>query len=328
MIHRQNYLDVRTYLRYVDHVLQNDPSTVKRTRAHLRHLLEWADATPFPKARTIDPTFPTYLVQHQDDRHAKTLAPASIAKALANARQFFAFARLEWSLRYKTISESWIETLQPPRQVRASARLPVRQFWSFEDACKVAAVSTETLREARGQVAVCMLFLSGMRADALATLPIHCVDLEHQAVLQLPEFGVRTKNSKAAITYLLTIPVLQEVVNRWQTRLMESDQPRTSLWYATLSTDGMRFTVTSQAFENRREIISKDIRLICQKAGVSYLSPHKLRHGHSVYALKRARDMGQLKAISQNLMHESVVTTDQIYGKLLNDDVQQIITSL
>jgi hypothetical protein len=38
--------------------------------------------------------------------------------------------------------------------------------------------------------------------------------------------------------------------------------------------------------------------------------------------------MAQLKAISQNIMHESVVTTDQIYGRLIDDDVQAIISGL
>ena len=35
-----------------------------------------------------------------------------------------------------------------------------------------------------------------------------------------------------------------------------------------------------------------------------------------------------LKAVSQNIMHKSLVTTDQIYGNLVNDDVQKIILSL
>ena len=86
--------------------------------------------------------------------------------------------------------------------------------------------------------------------------------------------------------------------------------------------------VTKHAFTGRHNIIAKDIQLICKKANVDYLSPHKLRHGHAVYALKRASNMAQLKAISQNIMHESVVTTDQIYGRLIDDDVQQIISKL
>ena len=39
-------------------------------------------------------------------------------------------------------------------------------------------------------------------------------------------------------------------------------------------------------------------------------------------------DLAQLKAVSQNSMHASIVTTDQIYGKLVNDDVLDIISSL
>jgi site-specific recombinase XerD len=328
MIHRQNYLDVRAYLDHIQRVRQNDPATVKRARGHLRHLLEWADHHPFVKARLVDPTFPSYVLTARADGQARTLAPVSIAKCLANARQFFTFARAEWPLRYKPISESWIELLQPPRHVRMDSRLPVREFWTLDNVHKIVAVSTETLREERGKVAVCMLFLSGMRADALASIPIACVDLDRKAIYQLPERGVRTKNRKAAITYLLHIPELLEVIKRWEALLSTFHLPPSTLWYATLSTDGMQFTPTSQAFTGRNNVIQRDIKLICKKADVPYLSPHKLRHGHTVYALKRAQNVAQLKAISQNIMHKSLVTTDQIYGKLLNDDVQEIIASL
>lgn len=328
MIHRQNYLDVHAYLDHIERVRQNDPSTVKRARGHLRHLLQWADATPFPRARAIDPTFPAYLLTARADGKPQTLAPASITKCLTNARQFFDFARLEWPVRYKALSLSWIELLQPPRQVRTASRLPVHEFWALADVLKVAAVSTATLREERGKVAACMLYLSGMRADALASLPINCVDLAQQSIRQLPELGVRTKNRKAAITYLLRIPELQTVIQSWNNLLATFRLPPSALWYATLSRDGMSLTSTSSAFIGRHNAVTKDLRLICAKANVPYLSSHKLRHGHTVYALKRAHDMAQLKAISQNIMHESVVTTDQIYGRLINNDVQELITAL
>ncbi|MDL1909684.1 site-specific integrase [Chloroflexi bacterium CFX6] len=342
MIHRQNWLDVRAYLHHIERVRQNDPQTVKRARGHLRHLLEWADETPFAKSRNIDPTFPAYLLAVRKSPSLFStengeglgvgqgvgLSPASITKCLANARQFFDFARSEWTLRYKPISASWIELLQPPRSVRQDSRLPVRQFWQLDDVMKVSAVATETLREERGKVAVCILFLSGMRADALASLPISCVDLADRTIYQLPERGVRTKNRKAAKTYLLQIPDLLTVVNRWNDLLSASRLPPSALWYSTLSRDGMTLTPTAHAFEGRHNIIAEDVRLICEKTGIPYLSPHKLRHGHTVYALKRASNVAQLKAISQNIMHASLVTTDQIYGKLINDDVQEIISSL
>jgi hypothetical protein len=38
--------------------------------------------------------------------------------------------------------------------------------------------------------------------------------------------------------------------------------------------------------------------------------------------------MEQLKAISQNVMHSSVGITDGIYGRLVEDDVHNLITGL
>ena len=51
-------------------------------------------------------------------------------------------------------------------------------------------------------------------------------------------------------------------------------------------------------------------------------------HSHVVYALKLAHNMAELKAISQNVMHSSVTITDQVYGKLIADDVKNIIGKL
>ncbi len=326
MIHRQNWLDVRAYLHHIERVKQNDIETVKRVRSHLRHLLEWADETPLTKARSIDPTFQTYLLTARADGKNKNLAPTSIVRCLANARQFFAYARAEWPLRYKPISESWIAMLLPPRHIRSDSRLPVRQYYELGDVLKIAAVSTATLLEERGKVAVCMGFLSGMRADALATLPIYCVDLEARQIDQLPEAGVRTKNRKAAITYLLNIHKLLDVCKQWDRRVRAL--PRESLWYSTLSTDGMKLKATTKAYAGRNDVIERDVRLICERAGVPYQSPHKLRHGHVVHALKQARNMAELKAISQNIMHASVVITDQVYGKLINNNVRDVISNL
>jgi len=61
---------------------------------------------------------------------------------------------------------------------------------------------------------------------------------------------------------------------------------------------------------------------------VKYKSVHKLRHGHIVYAMKLAQNMEQFKAISQNVMHENVSTTDKVYAALTGDDVKDVITQM
>jgi integrase len=181
-------------------------------------------------------------------------------------------------------------------------------------------------KQERAQVAAAILFLSGMRADALATLPISCVHLGRRELHQLPERGVRTKNRKAAITYLLNIPDLLAVVVNWQRHLR--DLSPDCLWYSPLTRDGMTLIPTTAAFVGRGDLVGHDLRLVCDRAGVPYLSPHKLRHGHVVYALKNAHDLADLKAISQNVMHASVTITDQVYGRLVDDDVRTVISRL
>lgn len=62
-----------------------------------------------------------------------------------------------------------------------------------------------------------------------------------------------------------------------------------------------------------------------KNVGLEYHSPHKFRHGHAVYGLKRANTFSEYKAVSQNLSHASINTTDQIYSILSENDVKERI---
>lgn len=41
--------------------------------------------------------------------------------------------------------------------------------------------------------------------------------------------------------------------------------------------------------------------------------------------MKHAKNFGELKAISQNMMHESTDITDRLYGRHNNDDVRKVV---
>ena len=79
---------------------------------------------------------------------------------------------------------------------------------------------------------------------------------------------------------------------------------------------------------HRASIARRDLRLWLDRVGLPYHSPHKFRHGHAVYALKQAKDIPALKAISQNLMHSNLSVTDGVYGILSDNDVQAQILGL
>jgi site-specific recombinase XerC len=72
----------------------------------------------------------------------------------------------------------------------------------------------------------------------------------------------------------------------------------------------------------------RDLRDWLARVGLPYHSPHKFRHGNAVYSIKRAETVGDLKAISQNLMHSNLSITDGVYGILSADDTRERIERL
>lgn len=328
MIHRQNWLDVQDFLEYQEKNRQRHDLTITATWTRLRMLLEWADDKPFGKAARIKPTFPVYVEGLRTGK-GKPFSGAYLTGIFGAARFFFEWAKREWPTRYKSIDGSWIDTINSSRMRSEEAELHTREIYTLEDVRALMAVPAETLYDRRIRAGVAFLFLSGMRIGAFLTLPLSCIDLERMSVLQLPERGVQTKRSRAARTYLLHIPDLLDVVREWDAEIRPL-LPESGYWFARI--DHRNMLVTDPPETGGRNfnlvIFNQPLKELCEKAGIPYRSPHKLRHGFAVYALKRAKTMAELKAISQNLMHKNIGITDGIYGRLVDDDVKNIITGL
>jgi len=326
MICRENFFDIESYRVYLADVRRNSAQTLDRRRSQLRHLLEWADDVILPNADSIRPTFSEYLETARNDGRDNPLAHSTIKATCSVAQSFFRWATRKFSRRYRHVTIDWIETLRSPTAVVATA-ITEHELFTIDHVRKVIALPAATLTEQRNRAAVAFLFLSGARLGAFVSLPIHAIDLEKHTVKQSPTIGVRTKNGKSAITYLLDIPDLLMVVARWDA-LVRRELPSNALWCATLARDGMSFTGKARVGKGRGAAVRKGIKELCRRAGITYRSPHKLRHGHAVYAIKRAQDMADLKAISQNLMHRNLTTTEGIYGGLPSDDLGNRIGSL
>lgn len=329
MINRDNFKLVKKYLDYRDRVLQNDPQTVRHGWVALRHLLEWADDTPFQKANKIHNTFPDHLLSARNDGKAMQISSGHMIKILSFARYFFEWAKRENNYQFREISLNWIDSLQVRRSKRAASKLVRREYWSLEDVMKIMAIPADTIRTKRDKAAMAFIYLSAMRGGAFVTLPIEAVDIKNRRILQLPELGVQTKNSKAAITTLLPIPSLLSVVSEWDAYVRSIAINGQVPWYPQLSYDSLsiegREQVVNVVLSSRRGVLYDGLKALCRLAGVEWKSPHKIRHGHGVYGMKHAKTMAELKALSQNMMHETVVTTDGTYGRFAEDDIADII---
>jgi hypothetical protein len=61
VICRQNYLDVKQWLTYLQDAKLLSSKTITKHHGCIRRLLEWADDVRFPEARDIRPVYPAYL---------------------------------------------------------------------------------------------------------------------------------------------------------------------------------------------------------------------------------------------------------------------------
>lgn len=325
MINRQNYLDVKAHIRYLVDVRQVQDNTSRVTMGRLNHLLIYADVTPFTEFSRIKPSFQAYM-EKVTNPDGSLLSAGYLSSIFKVSRGFLTWAKREWPTRYKSLDLNHIEAMRPSRSRSENAVLAKREIYTLDDVIKIVNVPAITTHERRIRAGAAFLFLSGMRITAFLSMPIQALNLQDWSVSQLPELGVKTKNSKAAITYLLNIPSLRSVVAEWDQEV-RSALPMTSNWYAALDPWGNLHERIRNTINSRVEF-RKALVILCEKAGVPYLSAHKFRHGHAVYALKKATTMAQMKAISQNLMHSNMGITDGIYGRLVNNDVKDLLQDL
>jgi integrase len=328
-----NLIDIEKFLNFREKVFQNKPDTLRVRRHELHHLISWAADRPFPDVSSIEISFPVYLLTARNDGKNIPLSPASLAKICDGARLFFDWAKREEPDRYRQISENWIQSLRPRRASGMQSRLKKHEYWTLEEVLSIARLKLTHIGDIRDQAAICFLYLSGMRLTAFATLSIDCIDISRRRIEQLPEKGVITKNNKAAVTTLLNIPELLAIVENWDNKVRSSLSSR-CLWYARLSDpspstgEEPQLIPTDSTPLGRRNALYKGLHRLCKMAGIPYHSPHKLRHGNTVYGVKNAKNMQELKAVSQNLMHSSIAITDGIYGNLTEEDVIDTIASL
>lgn len=328
MINRDNYSLVQDYLEYKEY-LQRDPETVKRARIHLRHLLEWANETPLAEAQKIRPSFPAYLTTVRNDKRKGSLAPETMRKACIEVRQFITWARIRDPRSLRRLDDEWIKSIKPDRENSPEAQLVEREYYTLEEIRQLCNFEPQTLKERRDRANIALDFLSAMRAGALVTLPIRCVHLREKCIWQLPSEGVKTKFSRAAKTFLLPIDDLLDIVWDWD-QFVRTELGEDGLWYPLVNTDGTAFDLqkTPGCKETRRQGFAHGLEYICNRQGVPYRSPHKIRNGHAIYEVKTAVRVEQLKACSQNLMHRSFGIFWDLYGRLKTDDVREVILRL
>ena len=323
-IDKHNWRLMNKYLEYRGNVDQISAGSVLAEKTHMRYILEWAHDVSFRKASEIRPTLPDYLQANPLNEKQGKLSPAYIKKVLATARLFFTWLH-ENEPKYKHIKPAWIKTIKAKRLTDIPQ---VIEYVTLEEVQAIAARPARTARARRARAALVFLFLSGMRIGAFVSLPIQAVDIRQRVIYQYPSLGVKTKNSKHGITYLLDIPELLKVVQEWDDEIRAMLPPH-GFWYAPISPySGELDTSIVEIGNHRKNLARRDFKMWLKAENLLYHSPHKFRHGHIRYLAANARNVADLKAISQNVMHSDMKITDKFYTALNGDDLKDRISAL
>lgn len=179
-----------------------------------------------------------------------------------------------------------------------------------------------TAVEKRDRALIAFTLLSGARDNAIASLKIGHIDLEARTVFQDARI-VRTKNRKTVTSFFFPVgDDIEAILIDWIAYLkndlgfMDGDP----LFPATRVGLGPDGGFVPDGLEPRHWTNADPIRRIFRQAfeaaGLRYYHPHSFRHTLAKRGLRMCSSYEAMKVWSQNLSHESMLTTLASYGEV------------
>jgi len=194
-------------------------------------------------------------------------------------------------------------------------------------------IPPETEVNRRDRALIALLAMTGIRNEAIETLPLGAYDERRRAIYQNPSEGVKTKRRK----FILTVPIifdqmLFDIFEEWINFLkiekgFSDDDPmfpqtekvhRAGTYCYSGDYVGKRFWKSTTSLETI-------LKRRCKEAGQIYFKPHSFRD----FIVEEIRNWLltplQVKAISMSLGHTYVSTTFDSYG---NQDDSVLISAI
>jgi integrase/recombinase XerD len=188
--------------------------------------------------------------------------------------------------------------------------------------------------ERRNRSLIAFTLVTGVRDGALASLKLKHVDLAAENVVQDAR-EVNTKFSKSFTTWFFPVGEdIHAIVAEWIAYLRDQkawgrDDP---LFPATSVVNGVDLKFQTAGLSRRHWSNAGPIRAIFRGAfslaGLTYFNPHSFRKTLAQLGEQICRTPEELKAWSQNLGHEDVMTTLRSYGEVSSTRQGEIIRHL
>lgn len=298
------------------------PSSVDKAAASIDRFTSWLGNRAL-KAFHIDWArgFKQHLDKATNPKTGKALSAVTVAHTLRNVKGFFGW--LADQPGYKSrIRHTEVEYFNPPKRTAKRARGTTWQPHASPEQLRhvLTLMPTSNVLERRDRAVVAFLFLTGCRDGAAATIRLANVDLNAGCVhFKGPE--IETKFGKVFTTWFLPVggPVRQ-VLEDWVRELRHEHLwgpddplfPRTKVGLG----PGQRFQPLGldRAPWSNGTRICNIYRDAFVSAGLPGFDAHSIRHTLTELGSQLCGTIEEMKAWSQNVGHEDVMTTLRSYG--------------
>jgi integrase len=279
--------------------------------------------------------FKRHLSEQRGERSGDRLSKATIHSTLTALRNFFFWLAGQPGFRSR-LSYSDAEYFNASeKDVRASKATSPARVPTLEQVLKVLdSVPGGTEIEMRDRAIIAFILLTGARDGAVASLKIKHVDLRRDCVVQDAR-EVATKFSKSFTTFFFPVGERPRMIlDEWvayltHQKLWGLDDP---LFPATKVAVGAGQHFEATGLDRRHWSDATPIRSVFKRsfehAGLPYFNPHSFRKTLVTLGQRICRTPEEIKAWSQNLGHEQVMTTFNSYGSVAEDRQAEILRGL
>ncbi len=314
----------KEYFRYQTEAKGKSPATLDGIRKSLHRYEEYnrlKDFAPLHREQAI--AFKKDLASQKAERGGGELSKSTVLSTLNHIKAFFEWLAYQPNSRrkihlpdiaYFSLSDKETRIAKTPKYKRVPTLEQIRRV--------LAVMPTDTEIALRNRAVIAFTILTGVRDSALISLKLRHIHLDEQLVVQDPA-EVKTKFSKRIDAYFLPVgDDIKKIVLDWIHYLYEQKLygheaplfPRTQMAHD--ETQG--FTAAGLELEHWQTTspVRKIFYEAFTKAGLPYYNPHSFRDTLVLLAERCCPNIEALKAWSQSLGHESMLTTLTSYGTI------------
>jgi integrase len=314
----------RRYLVYLKDAKGRDTASIDAAASAIERFEQYVKSRDFRRFHIEQARgFKAYLMAATNARTGKPLSASTVHATLAALKAFFVWladqpsyaARIKYAdAEYFNVADN-LARIATARRFKVCPTLP--QIRAMLDA-----MPKQTEIDKRNHALVAITILSGARDRAIISLHLKHIDIERGIIEQDPR-EVRTKRAKTFTTWFFPVgDDIRQIVTDWVKFLREEKGfgPDDPLFPKTKVLPGKDFEFQAFAVDRAQWANANPVRTIfrdaCALAGLPYFNPHSLRNTLVQLAYELKLDAESFKAWSQNLGHESCLTTFSSYGHI------------